>query len=214
MGGVSEKKPSNPGQTVASIKTLHSDPDNARQISSRALDGLSVSTSRFGDLSGIVFNKRSQCLVAGHQRLKVLRRAGATEWTTESETSGFIVHPETGERFKIRIVDWDEVTERAANLTANNPEISGEYTEEAIGQLTNLAGVYDAFSDLALDDLSKSLQKELFKAEKKLTDDLAEDQSAEVHDAYMIVIECTGEEHQREMLERFAGEGLKCRALT
>ncbi len=200
--------------TTASIKTLHSDPDNPRQISSRALDGLSASTAKFGDLSGIVFNKRSQCLVAGHQRLKVLRRAGATEWTMESETAGFILHPETGERFSIRIVDWDDVTERAANLTANNPEISGDYTEEAIGQLANLAGVLDGFTDLALDDLAKTLQKEMFKAEKLTAEEGAGDESGEVRDAYMIVIECTDEEHQREMLERFAGEGLKCRALT
>ncbi len=50
---------------IASIKTLHSDPDNPRQISTRALQGLDASTTKFGDLSGIVFNKRSGVLVAG-----------------------------------------------------------------------------------------------------------------------------------------------------
>ncbi len=211
-----EKPTGSTGPTTASIKTLHADPDNPREISTRALEGLGAATAEFGDLSGIVFNKRSQCLVSGHQRLKALRRAGATEWVMESETPGYgyIVHPANGERFPIRIVDWEDTKERAANLTANNPEISGRYTEEALGQLAQLEADYPSFTELALDELSVTLQKELAKTEKKVKDEMAEDQSGAVHDAFMLVIECTSEEHQREMIERFTAEGLKCRALT
>lgn len=140
--------------TSASIKTLHSDPDNPRQISSEGLTGLGASTRKFGDLSGIVFNKRSGCLVAGHQRVKVLRRAGAKDWVTEKECaadtegSGYIEDPRTNARFRIRIVDWDEMTERAANLAANNPEIQGDYTAEAIGQLQALESALEEYEEL------------------------------------------------------------------
>lgn len=204
-----------PTNQTASIRTLHADPDNARAISTRALEGLKVSTEKFGDLSGIVFNRRSGCLVAGHQRVKVLRLAGATVWQIESESAGQIVHPLTGEIFKVRIVDWDDVTERAANLVANNPEIAGEFTEEAIGQLRGLAVELPAFDELALSDLQSKLEAELLKAEKDLKGDVdaAEDESGEVSDAFLVIIECRGEEHQREMIEKLTAEGLKCRAL-
>lgn len=200
---------------TASIKTLHSDPDNPRQISGRALGGLQTAIQTFGDLSGIVFNRRSECLVAGHQRLKALRLAGAKEWVIESETAGYIVHPATGARFGIRIVDWDEVTERAANLVANNPMIQGEYTDEAIGQIHGLAGVLPEFDELALADLASKLEQELRKAEKELKEDLdaAEDESGAVTEDFLVVVECRSEDHQREMIERLLAEGLKCRAL-
>ena len=204
-----------PDVRVASIKTLHSDPDNPRQISSRALEGLKNSTQKFGDLSGIVFNRRSQCVVSGHQRLKALRHAGVKEWTMESETAGYIIHPVTAERFNIRIVDWDDVTERAANLTANNPLIAGEYTDEAIDQIRAIEAEIPEFDDLALSDLASKLERNLRKAEKSLgaEGDGAGDESADVTDAFIVLIECRNEEHQREMIERFTLEGLKCRAL-
>ena len=200
----------------ASIKTLHSDPDNARIISAKAQAGLKSSTKKFGDLSGIVFNDLSGELVAGHQRVRVLRRAGAKEWIRESATAGYILHPETSERFNIRIVEWDDVTARAANLTANNPEISGEYTDEAIDQIRDLeAELGDDFQDLAFGDLAAQLEKDLRKASRSLgDDDGAEDESGDVTDAFMVIIECSSEKHQREMIERFGKEGLKCRALT
>jgi len=201
---------------TASIKTLHSDPDNPRSITSDGLDGLAASVVHFGDLSGIVYNKRSGCLVAGHQRVKVLRHAGAQEWVTDSETTGHIVHPNTKEKFAIRIVDWDEKTERAANLAANNPEIQGAYTSEAIGQLQALEADLEEFEELRFGDLTARLEKELGRELKRAQKDVeeAEDESGDVTDAFMIVIECDSEGEQRDMIARFLAEGLKCRALT
>ncbi len=199
------------------IKTLHSDPDNARTISAKAQSGLKASTKKFGDLSGIVFNELSDELVAGHQRVRVLRRAGATDWVRTSPTEGYIEHPETKERFKIRIVEWDDVTARAANLAANNPEIAGTYTDEAIDQLKQIEGELEEFDDLAFGDLAAQLEKDLRKATRGgggTDEEGADDESGEVKDDFMVIVECTSEEHQREMIDRFAKEGLKCRALT
>lgn len=199
----------------ASIKTLHSDPDNARQITAKAQEGLKASTAKFGDLSGIVFNDLSSELVCGHQRVRVLRRAGAKEWVRVSPTEGYIEHPDTGERFKIRIVEWDDVTSRAANLAANNPEIAGTYTDEAIDQLAALEGSFDSYDDLAFGELQASLEKELRKATKELEDGAgAGDQTDEIDGSFAIIIECRNEAQQRELLDRFEAEKLKCRALT
>src|SRR4029077_2843088 len=99
-------------------------------------------------------------LVAGHQRMKVLRAAGATEWVRNGE-GAYIVHPKTGEHFRIRIVKWDEVTHRMAELTANNPQIQGGYDEELAA--AQLAGLVDdeRFAALRLAELEAEIGEEL-----------------------------------------------------
>jgi site-specific DNA-methyltransferase (adenine-specific) len=60
-----------------------------------------------------------------------------------------------GKRFAVRVVDWDEATEKAANITANNPHIAGTFTDglEALLAETKLAIGNEAFCDLELDAL-------------------------------------------------------------
>ena len=120
--------PARPGRNGAArarpITDLRADPSNPRRIDDAALAGLSASERRFGDLSGIVHNHRSGHLVAGHQRVRALRDAGAAEWTPgpgPHGDGGFVTDPRTGERFAVRVVDWDATTERAANIVANSP---------------------------------------------------------------------------------------------
>jgi hypothetical protein len=77
-----------------------------------ATAGLAISMETFGALD-IVFNQRTGELVSGHQRVRSLREAGATEVTRNGEW-GFVTHPQTGERFPVRFVDWDETKQRMA----------------------------------------------------------------------------------------------------
>jgi ParB-like chromosome segregation protein Spo0J len=119
------------------LDMLKADRENPRAITADALAGLGVSVEEFGDLSGIVWNERTGELVCGHQRMTALRNAGATHWERKG-SQAWIVHPRTGERFPIRIVDWPPEKQRLANLTANNPEIAGEFTGAAAEQLAAL----------------------------------------------------------------------------
>ena len=45
---------------------------NPRKITDSKLKALSSSMEEFGDLSGIVFNRRTQRLVSGHKRLETV----------------------------------------------------------------------------------------------------------------------------------------------
>lgn len=143
------------------LAELAADPANPRTISDEALAGLEVSVEDFGDLSGIVFNRRTQQLVTGHQRLTALMRAGAKTWAHADPSGGrgVIVHPKTGEEFPVRIVDWDEATQRKANLVANSPAISGEYSAEALDQLRALEEDA-AFTALRLDALQEMITED------------------------------------------------------
>ena len=190
------------------IATLAPDPKNPRRMSAAARAGLGVSMKTFGALD-IVFNTRTGELVSGHQRVAELKAAGSTEVVMTSPDWGAIEHPATGDRFWVRFVDWDETKQRIGNLVSNSPELQGEFTPDAIDQLHAVQTAADAEA-LQLEALLDQLEKE-FKAEPP--QDGSTDQSGCLTDCWQIVVTCTSEAHQRDLLERFEKEGLKCRAL-
>jgi DNA modification methylase len=124
-------------QKLLSIDELASAPWNPRTISDAALSGLGGSIKAFGDLAGIVWNASNGQLVCGHQRIKVLRAKGAT--IEHDERGPFIVDPETGERFGIRVVEWSEDRHVAACIAANNTAITGEFTADTLPMLQSIA---------------------------------------------------------------------------
>ena len=134
-----------------SIDDLRPADYNPRAMTAEAADGLRESIQEFGDIGGIVWNARSKHLVCGHQRVEQLTAAGAT------------FHVEGGrpylmcgdDRFNVRVVDWDLDTEQAANITANNPHIAGDFTIDVAGLLDGLRDIdLGQFERLNLDDLA------------------------------------------------------------
>lgn len=112
------------------IKDLKDAHYNPRRISKDALSGLKASLKNFGDISGVVFNRRTGNLVAGHQRVRALREEHGDDLEIFQEGyEGHIKLPD-GSHVRVRFVDWDEATEKAANVTANNPYVQGEWTIE------------------------------------------------------------------------------------
>ena len=134
-------------KTLATLDDLRPDPENPREISAEALDGLAVSVAEFGDISGIVWNARTGHLVAGHQRVKALVSKGAT---LDVSVPALVME---GAVFPVRVVDWDQMMERAANVTANNPHIAGDFTTGLEGVLAGLKDCWPTFEDLRLDNL-------------------------------------------------------------
>lgn len=143
-------------QTLA-IEDLAPAPYNPRSITPEALHGLSASIQAYGDVSGVTWNRHTGHLIAGHQRVRVLRERGAT---VEMDAAGpFIRDPQTGEAFRVRVVDWDESKEKAANITANNLAISGLFTSELRVVLDEIRVEMpaDLFADLRLDGTLEAL---------------------------------------------------------
>lgn len=113
--------------TLKSAKDLRGASYNPRQITNKQLDALGSSISSFGDLSTVVFNRRTKTLIAGHQRTKTLAK-----WPSKIVTKphkdqygtveqGFIIYKtDRGElRVPIRVVDWPLKKEKQANIAAN-----------------------------------------------------------------------------------------------
>jgi DNA modification methylase len=127
-------------------------PENPRTATPEALAALERSMERYGDLSGIVYNRRSGHLIAGHQRLKHfdpqadvviaerLRRPNRHGTTA----TGYVVRGE--ERWTYREVDVDEQTELEMNVRAN--VAAGAF--EPAGLASIVKGLRDRGSDLAV----------------------------------------------------------------
>lgn len=143
------------------LSDLKPAPFNPREIDAPSLKGLGASIAEFGDLAGIVWNKRNGYLVAGHQRLKVLTAAGATM------DDDAVVMPD-GSQFHIRVVDWDDPTHKAAMVVANSPLVSGTYTgdlDAIIGDLKADDAWLDKIEPLRLEELLPEVPVEVVQDE-------------------------------------------------
>jgi hypothetical protein len=111
---------------------------NPRTISSEALDGLKRSIKKFGLVAPVIWNKRTGVVVGGHQRLKVLLAEGVEETD-------------------VVVVDFSEKEEIALNITLNNPEIRGHWTDDVVTLLADMSP--DMSEDISAESLKSWLSE-------------------------------------------------------
>lgn len=137
-------------------------PYNPRKISEHQYNGLKTSMDKFGDISGITWNKKSNNLISGHQRWSKLQNDYSDLYLGEAQEDKHpVMSKEQGYTgFHIRVVDWDEATERAANIAANNHAIGGEWETELLSTLLQDAkdSNPELFRDLNFDILEHDLK--------------------------------------------------------
>lgn len=126
------------------LSEIADNPNNPRNIDKPAFEGLKYSMGKFGDISGIVYNQRSKQLIGGHQRkqaiLALLKDADIliTEEFQSAKEDGTLAYGYVqlaDSRFNFRVVDWDDETEKLANITANNVHIQGYYDDIKLGEM-------------------------------------------------------------------------------
>jgi hypothetical protein len=103
--------------------TLIPDPQNPNRMTAEDKARMAKSLAEFGDLSGIILNRRTGLLIGGHQRADVLTGAAiVADDLPEPEADGTIARgyiEKDGRRYALRVVDWDETKAHAALLAAN-----------------------------------------------------------------------------------------------
>jgi len=132
-------------------------PYNPREISSEALAGLKHSLEKFGLVDLMVVNKRNMRIISGHQRYKVLSEAGV-------------------DKVKVIMVDLDQASETALNVTLNSQEITGTWTRALIPILEKLRHeMPNDYLALRLRELRDEVSEfELENTGKALPDDIPE----------------------------------------
>lgn len=113
---------------------------NPRMISGHDFKSLVDSIGKFGDMSGLVFNRRTGNIVGGHQRREAYLKLGGKITITQTldgpSSSGTVAYGHVligDERFVYRVVDWDLGKEKIANIAANR--IQGEWDDDKLAQL-------------------------------------------------------------------------------
>ena len=123
------------------ITEIYPSPYNPREISQEALAGLRHSLEKFGLVDLLVVNKRNMRIISGHQRYKILQDDGV-------ETVTAI------------LVDLDEISEMAMNVTLNSQEIAGVWTEAIMPILDKLrSGMSEDYLSLRMDSLRAELSE-------------------------------------------------------
>jgi hypothetical protein len=196
---------------MRTVKDIIPSKRNPRTIDEKRLEMLGKSMREFGDLSGVVFNRRTNRLIGGHQRLKHLDPKWRVEKKDASDDVGTVSvgHIETPfGKWSYREVDWEESKELAANLAANKH--GGEFDVPMLKELileldtgeTDMETVGFSFEEI--ERMMTAVPPE--NAEAKGVGNVGDM-------TYNVVVECNGESEQVMLLERFKQEGLKCRPL-
>jgi DNA modification methylase len=124
------------------INDLIGNKKNPRTMSKHDADALKKSIEEFGDLSGIVFNIKTNQLVGGHQRIETFKRMTGERnvvitqrFDTPNKVGtvavGYITF--NGEFYGYREVDWPLDRETAANIAANR--IQGEFDLDLLAEM-------------------------------------------------------------------------------
>jgi hypothetical protein len=157
---------------------LKPDPKNPNRMADGDKARMAKSLEEFGDLSGIVLNRRTGLMVGGHQRADVLKN-GKLEIVdlSKPEPDGTVARGHLdhgGRRYAVRVVDWPEEKAHAALLAANRFGRVGEDDSALLAEL--LAELDDVEIDMELtgfsqEALAELLVEELVECENDVDDD-------------------------------------------
>lgn len=141
------------------LEEINPAPYNPRKITKDELSALENSMEEFGNISGITYNGRTKNLVTGHQRMDILKKEYPDlEFRHLKEDYFSIVSKKKGfTGYLLRVVDWDEAKEKAANVVANSHTVQGKFDLEILPDLLKEIKVEMPDIQLGLDQLTKDL---------------------------------------------------------
>lgn len=167
------------------------------------LGAIAASMLRFGFRDPIGANRRNNFIEEGHGRLEVLEAL-----RQQGRGAPRFIHVENDVWLvPVLYFDDDELTQHGYALAHNRTqELGGGYDQEILRVALEEQARYGALPGTGFDS------DDLDALNRRLMENA--DASAQLTGAtYRVVIECATEVHQAELLERFRGEGLTCRAL-
>lgn len=171
-----KKSPRANSDTLAAA--LKADPKNPNRMTPEDKARMVKALREFGDLGGIVLNRRTGLLVGGHQRVDVLREGRIVQKDLpKPEPDGTVArgHIEHGgRRYTLRVVDWPESKAHAAMIAANRFGRLGQDDQsilaEVLSEVRNTVSDTDllGFSEDEILDLQSQAEPQLPENKKEL----------------------------------------------
>jgi len=141
--------------SLETIDDLAPDPENPRRpLKPKEAAALQASMRKYGDLSGVTWNKRTGELVCGHKRVEQLKDMGA-------QFVGGSLTLASGDKFPVRVVDWPRSKQKGANVAANNQLLAADYSADLLAPYLSdvMADLSpEDFAGLRFDDLARDLK--------------------------------------------------------
>ena len=179
---------------------------NPRQITAKQYKALAIDLAELGDLGGIVHDLNSDEIIAGNQRGRVFDindcEVVLTERLDQPDDQGTVARGYViwkGHKYSYRQVRWTARQCERAKIVANKRGGTWDFDilADQFEQDDLLAWGFEPF-ELGID-------KEVGQDEIAGIDNVPQQ--------WVIMIECSGEIEQADLLQRFEAEGLQCRAL-
>jgi len=172
------------------------DPANARKHDEASVSAIAASLRVYGQCKPVVARRDNGVVIAGNGTLQAALSLG---WTHLAAVK----------------VDFDGATAAGFSISDNRTAELSSWEKEALDKLLREVSTdNDPRLDEMMADLAKSNGLYLTgEEEKDEAGDPQMDTSASLEEKFQILIECSGEAEQAELLDRFTAEGVTCRAL-
>ena len=172
------------------VGSLRPMPGNPRRMPYHQAVALRKSVKRWGMVDPIIARAPDLLVIGGHQRLYAARESGI-------------------ESVPCVLVEVSDADAKAMNLALNR--ISGEWEETELS--TMLAELEHEHFDLTVTGFEQAEVEGLLSSiEREVQSVTAPDETRQIKARYQIVINCTDEAEQLELIERFSSEGIACKA--
>jgi ParB-like chromosome segregation protein Spo0J len=175
---------------VAPIAAVRPHPKNPRQGDLAAIRSSLDANGWFG---AVLAQKRTGFILAGNHRYRAACQRGV-------------------DTVPVLWIDCEDAMALRILLADNRTSDLADYDDAWLSELLAELRDADALSGTGFDDAA--IGELLHSLDTSLHAEPADDQRNELVERFQILIDCGSDEEQRSLLERFAGEGLSCRALT
>jgi hypothetical protein len=188
--------------------TLTPDPDNPNRVAPADKARMAKSLAEFGDLSGVILNRRTGLLVGGHQRTEVLdgaviEAADLPEREADGTVArGFLIRD--GRRYSLRVVDWTPRKAKAALLAANRFGRVGTDDGDALAKVLREVQADSGF-DMDLTGYADKALAELIGPDGDA--DAGDGGAFDVGQQFGVIVICKTEAEQRAAYESLLGLG-------
>ena len=185
-------------ESIKSISALIQDPKNARKRTAQSKHLIQESLNRYGAARSIVIDETDRIL-AGNGTIEGAKAAGISKVR--------IIETDGNEIIAVRRTGLSEHEKVGLALADNRTSDLSEWDAEMLHNLSQEQDIAPWFSE---DDIAALLGK----TDDFDPDDPTTDQSNKITDVFQIIVNCTSEEQQTDLLNRLLDENFECRALN